>query len=753
MAWTPPATDQPASTTPNPQWTPPASDKPWAPPASDKPADDSWLGRAAAFVDPGPFIKAVPQGIIGIPEAIYQYAEHLAPNYVPHPGHWADPLRRYQKESESTWGGLAGETVGNVAGFVAGGEVADALGLANRARAVITSPAWRTWLSTIGQSQIAQPTQGDDFWTQKGESAFLAHLLGRIFGRGGQQAEHDVAVKTNADIDKENMAAIEATKKANREAATAHTQTVKTEAEQHKALSEAQEQFHQQQREPQVQAAQTETEQHRALSEAQQQFQQQQRDAAQRAADALSQRTEAALEARRGQIAAQREVPGSTTQGWWDRTLAQIGVRDPAVTRAGPATGAKVRDIVGGRLNRIMEDMHLDPNDPAFTQHINEIRDEVLKSLPKDEQAGWFHKPPEPELNPLLVHPTTGQPLERTTRGVREKAPEEPSGTFYSTVMAPLSKGPMTGRELTNYVSRIGARAEQLAKEAAQTPGPRRTVLQAQADALRNIEDAVIGHAAGTAEQKTALESARRAYFMWAIGNDAARASRGGIASPDQLISSMTRRMRGEARYEQAVNDPASPYHDTVNWLQAQRDAHKAPVPSEADVRRAQGRPPPIPPRTPTPIPPPAPRRIPPPKPTPIPPPAPRSAASPRLPPPPRPPVEVPPAPRRPGRSISRAAGEAGLATILATHGHPVGAFFTGRDALRNLIRHPQPEGRLEQAVREQLTREPRGKRAITAIGGTAAGQAPRVVPPKIRKAVEKAGSVLPNMYYRWAGQ
>lgn len=661
------------------------------------------------------FVEAIPQGVLGIPEALYQYGEHVFG--LPRPGPWADPLRRYQQQSESTWPGFFGETAGNIGGFVAGGEVADALGLASKVPAVATrtwnmlSPAARHEISTIFQSQVAQPTQGDDFWTQKGESAFLAHLLGTVFGRASQQAQHDVATTTNkglTEADRKDVAAIE---QANKAAATAHTQTVKTEAEQHKALSEAQEQFHQQQRAQQQSAAD-------ALN------QQREQDVAQR------------LSQRKAQIDTRNEVPRQTTQGWWDRTLAQIGVKDPALTRAAPATGAKVRDIVGGRLNQIMQDMHLDPNDPAFTQHINEIRDEVLQNLPKDEKAGWFNKPPEPELNPLLVHPTTGQPLERTTRGVREKAPEEPSGTFYSTVMAPLSKEPMTGRALTNYVSRIGARAEQLAKEAAQTPGPRRTVLQAQADALRNIEDAVIGHAAGTPEQKTALETARRAYFMWAIGNDAARAANNGVATPKQLISSMTRRMRGEARYEQAVNDPANPYHDTVNWLQGQNTAHTTPVPSAAEVRGTQTKAKPTLPA----------------KPTPIPPPTPRAAASAQPLPAPRSQVPVPEAPRRPTRSYTGAAGHGALAGTMYALGHPLGALFETREALRSLLRRtPLPEGRTEEWMRKQMTRHPRAAtRPIGATLGTAAAQAPRAVPPKVQRGIEKAGSVLPHMFYKW---
>lgn len=602
------------------------------------------------------FFGAMPQGILGIPESIYQFGEHTIG--LPRPGKWADPLRRYRDWSESTWPGFAGEMVGGGLGGMGVGALGDILGVTPKVARVITSPAVRTQLGTTVGSIFSQPSSGDDYWTQLGERAGLGYLFGRWLGRPTQQAERNVALKANERATQQEAADALLTKRLTAQ-----------DRERHQAAI----------------------------------------------ADALTKR--------QGQVAAKAAVPADTTSNWWQRTLAQIGVTDPAATRAAPATGAKVRDIVGGHLNQIMEGMNLDRDDPALLEHLADIRNEVERSLPENERAGWYHEPPPPELNPLLMHPTTGKPLERTTRGVREKAPEPPSGTFYRTVIAPLKQGsgPLTGRDLTNYISRIGARAEELAKEAATVPRERRVILQAQADALRNVEDAIIGHAAGSAEQKTALETARRAYFMWAIGNDAARASRNGVATPAQLINSMTRRMRGEARYEQALNDPASPYHDTVNWLQGQLGEHTTRVPTQAEVRSG------------------------------ITPPPPRGTPPPFL------RQEVPPEPNRPQRNIRRGVTEGAGAALLYALGHPIWAAGTAGHALTNIIGHGTGgnEKLVERGVRYLLENYPRiaGRVAVPAAGQAASGTQ-RAIPPKTRRAVEKVpqavGKKASDMFYRW---
>lgn len=644
------------------------------PPVGD-PRDTSNLGSAASAIDPGPFIKGIGQGIIGIPEALYQWGEHLpAPLTFPRPdklpviGPYAEPLRKYQRDVESTWTGMGGEALGNILGFVGGGEVADLLRVPGVVSKVLTSPAARTEASTLLQSQIAEPSQGDSFWTDKLSSGVLAHLFGRWLGRPTQEAARRTAQTTNKSIADLNQKDLDA-------------------------------------------------------------FRQQQAASKQAAANALSDPNHPinlALNARQARIDAKAAVPADTTSGWWHRTLQQIGVADPSLTRAAPATGAKVRDVVGGRRNEIIGRMELNSSDPNFTQQIHDIRDATLHDLPESAQTKFYKEPPEEDLAPLLYHPTTGKPLERTTRGLKEKEPKKPTGDWVKTVEEPLAKGNLTKRELSDYISRLGARAEELAKLARLVPQDQRAEMYAMSNAYRQVADAVVGHAAGSPEDKLALEAANRAYTMWSVGNDAALASRNGEATPRQLIESFKRRLGGEARYEQALNNPASPYHDTVNWLQDQLKAHTEKIPSAADTRRG------VPPTP---------------------------ATAPPTPPTPRQPVPVPEAPNRPPRVI----GPAATSAVAWALGHPWIAGAEALHAARNLFGSGSggKEKLVERGVRALLENFPRtAGRVATPIAGTAAGQIPRTVPQRTREHVEKIGQkeadalskAAKNMYFRYVG-
>jgi hypothetical protein len=624
---------------------------------------DSNLGSAAAAIDPGPFIRGagnfvrgVGQGLIGPPEALYQWGGGTLPKV----------LQDYQDRAESSGAGIAGEIVGNIPPFLLGGEVLDALGIGSKlpavARWAMRNPRAATTLSTAGQSTIAQPskaTNWPDFLKEKAEDAGLGAILGRLLGRPIQRAAHETAEATNAPIRTANEASAQANKLFD------------------ESLAEKN----------RLAAAGATTEAQQATN---------------------------ALKAAPAPVDPRKAVPTDTTSGWWARTLEQAGVPD-ATVRAAPETGAKVQNAVGGRLNDIMGGMHLDSNDPALLDHLNDIRDETERALPENERAGWYHEEPEEPLgaitNPAtgktLVSPT-GKPLERTTRGVREKEPKPPTGTFYRTVIAPLKQagGTLTGQELTNYVSRIGARAEELAREAATVPRERRVVLQAQADALRNVEDSIIGHAAGSPEQKLALEQARRAYMMWSVGNDAARAQRNGVANPAQLISALQRRMgpggRGLARYNQALNDPKSPYHDLVTWLQGQQAAHTADVPKAGAVT-------PVTPRSVTP-----------------------ERRSPQFSPPmdtERPLVYDPGKPNYPKRGIPSGTAQIAAGAAL-TPWHPfVGPGLIGSGLRSILGRTGGDEGSLERVVRRALQNRPRVQRGARGATAATAEQARRNAP------------------------
>ena len=710
-------------------WAPPAGDTQWTPPAGDKRADaeaptNDPQGRPTPSLSPGEawqLVKGLGQGVIGIPEAIYQYAGGTIP----------EPLQKYQSDVESGWPGEAGELIGNIAGFVGGGALGDMLGLGARLPAVL-QPA-RTFLrrpipSSIVQSQIAQPVQGDDFWTQKGESALISAGLTKALGipRALRQAAHNIAQRTNTGITQANEAA-----------RAAHAAQAGDIAAQNRAQAEAH-----------AQTVATEREQHQALSEANQAIHDQERAANQRVIDALGERRERALAGREAQATAKGQVPAQTTAQWWRRASEAIGEQVP---QGATSTGAAVQAQIGGRMNELTRRMRLDPHDPSLTDQLEEIRGQTQRSLQAHNQDRFFKEPPEELPEPPVVSAilkATGETQPRAGRPVKQKEPAKPSGLWQDHVLDPLRKGELTGQRLTEYISRLGDRANELATSArAVAPGnPERADLLAQADALRQVQDAVIGHAAGDEADKTALEEARHAYLLWGVGNDAAKASRGEVANPAQLIQMLTKRL-GEARYKQALNNPASPYHGAVNWLQQQLAAHSVRIPTQAQATAGIPKPPrPLGQRA-TPIP--RPRERVPPRAQEVPP-APQD----------RPLVEVPPAPHRPRRNIPEALLH-GTSAAMLLGAHPAWAGVQAGWALRNLLGRAGgagQEGSLEGVVRRALEHTPRILgRAARSLPAAVAGMPP-VTSAKTRRQAEKIatdtarslGSTARNLYYQW---
>lgn len=279
--------------------------------------------------------------------------------------------------------------------------------------------------------------------------------------------------------------------------------------------------------------------------------------------------------------AAKDAIPNQTSLRWYKETLDRIGLGDQAPTEVTPAASARVQKLVGDHRNEIINRMELNQT-PEFTEQINGIRDATMDELPESAQNKFYKKPPEEDLPPLLYHPTTGKPLERTTRGMREKEPKKPEGDWVKTVEEPLAKGTLKGRDLSDYISKLGARAAELAATAAKRPQDERAEMYAMADAYRRVADAVVGHAAGIGENaaadKLALEQANKAYTMWSIGNDAGRAAQGGVMTPRRLLQTSAKRM-GEARLKQAFDNPKHPDNALLQHLEAQRKRMEAPLP------------------------------------------------------------------------------------------------------------------------------------------------------------------------------
>jgi hypothetical protein len=751
------------------------------PEAGGPPQDDSYLGRAAALVDPGPFIKGVghflgaaPQGVLGIPESIYQYAEHLpAAIAPPRPtGTIPDLLRRYRDWSDSTAAGQAGEVAGNIGAFIGGGELLDALGLASKvpfATWAARNPRTATTLSSAVQSATAQPVKGDDFWTERGEQFGLGAILGRILGRPVQRAAHEDVVAANKAAQEAHATTREQDERANQAAAAEAKRRYDEDVENTRRSNEA---FaasaaegtaadkaaidarNKAAAEAHAQTVATEKEQHQALSEAQQAYHTGEREKAQTAARELSRRKDEAVDALGARREAKRDIPAQTTQGWWQRTGARIGESVPTDARAD--TGAHVQNAVAGRLNALTDRMNLDPDSAGLKDQLQTIRRATSDRLQKQNRGGFYTEEAQ-AAPPGRLYDVTGK-LMPTTAGA---PPPKVSGEWVNQVLNPLEKGPLTGPELTKYISRLGDKANDLATEARRTsPGnPERADLLAQADAYRQAQDTVIGHAAGgNAADKLALEQARQAYMMWGVGNDAAKASRGGVASPSQLIDMMTKRL-GEARYKQALINPESPFHDELNWLQEQQRALAERLPSERQTRRSLGEAPDIPPARPTPIPGPRPRRAP----TAEEPPPPRQPRidnppnpadyRPRVIPEERPPVdrEPPTKPHYPHHNIRGAATGAGVASILASMGHPVGAGVAALHALDRLIGSGGASGgetSLENFLRTRLQNNPRLARAVRRSGGPVASTTQRNT--SLKGTLEQAAKIPRYLNYYW---
>lgn len=465
------------------------------------------------------------QGLLNPVEGAAQLAEHLP--YVGGvvrsviPQGLRDWAKNFQSRAESTTAGRVGEFAGNVAPFLFQPELgvaraASAAPYLGRTLGFLGRLAERGTLPASLEPVPEQPKPSgkmvapDDFWTQKLHQAEVGTAVGAPF---------EAVASGLGALTGRRVAQQQATQQAAQSAAAQHAAAVA--AHQTGTLARAAEQ----------QAAQ----QAKAVKEG---------------------------------------IPKETTLRWYKETLDRIGLGDQAPTAVTPEAGARVQKLVGDRLNDIIGRMQLDHNDPAFTERLSTIRDEVMHELPESAQNKFYKVPPEEPESPLLVD-QYGRPFSRRTR---TGEPPKPSGDWVKTVIEPLEKGELKGRALTDYISRLGARAEELARSARTVPQDQRAEMYAMSNAYRQVEDAVIGHAAGSPEDKLALEQARKAYSMWSIGNDAGRAAQGGAMTPQQLIRTLSRRM-GEARYKQALADAKHPDSALYNWVQRQQErlAEKPP--------------------------------------------------------------------------------------------------------------------------------------------------------------------------------
>ena len=468
---------------------------------------------------PANFAAGTAQGLLDIPEGLGQLAEHIP--YVGGavravvPQGARDWLKNFQRRAESTEAGDIGEFAGNVVPFLFQPE----LGIASRASALGKVPGFLGRVFERGTlPAIAQPTP-EQPPQQRGrqptpDDFWKEKGIQALTGTGIGTLGEGVASALTR-VGRGSVARQAAAKKAAADYATAVAE------HQRGSLARAAEQ-------------------------------------------------QAAKDAK----AAKDKIPDETTLRWYRETLGRIGLADQAPTEVTPEASARVQKIVGGRINDIIGRMKLNSSDQNFVTARNTIRDEVMRDLPESAQNNFYKVPKEQTEEPLL-YDQYGKPFSRRTR--TGELPK-PSGDWVKTVEEPLAKGDLEGRALTDYISRLGARAEELARKARTVPQDQRAELYAMSNAYRQVEDAVIGHATGKAEDKLELEAARKAYSMWSIGNDAGRAAQGGVMTPTRLIQQSAKRM-GEARYKQMLDNPQHTDNSIYKWVHGQQRRLEEPLP------------------------------------------------------------------------------------------------------------------------------------------------------------------------------
>lgn len=296
---------------------------------------------------------------------------------------------------------------------------------------------------------------------------------------------------------------------------------------------------------------------------------------------------------------AQDAVPGQVTQRWWQEALAPIGEQARAPRTNTPEASAQVRRIVGDRLNQIRGQMRIGRDDAGFRTDIDGIRDRIEARLSNQGiRDQWAYTPEQrfdAQGNEL---PPTAVQLARQQHSVWSKFVEQPLENLPE----------LSGRQMADYVSRLGDLAEQYARRAMSAPQAERPELEAISQGLRQVVDVVDRRGVSDPEMATQLASAKRAYHLWSIGNSAVDIT--GTMTPRNITRAWMRRQGGPANYGAEMDSGNPRYHHANAQLKQQleraRDLHETgppPVTLPAPVPRPTTKWATIPaPRRPTPI-------------------------------------------------------------------------------------------------------------------------------------------------------
>jgi hypothetical protein len=267
-------------------------------------------------------------------------------------------------------------------------------------------------------------------------------------------------------------------------------------------------------------------------------------------------------------------IPAIETLRWWREALTPTGDQALAPTAVTPEASAQVRKIVGDRLTNVRQQMLVNPNDVGFRNEIAGIREQVHDQLSNQAMRDQWAFEPERQFD------SQGNP-KAPSKGDVTRQQNSVWGKFVEQPLAELQY--LSGRELSDYSSRLGDLAEQYARRAATAPQAERPELEAISQGLRQVVDVIDRHGTSDPALLKQLTDAKRGYHLWSIGNRATTVEKGGEMTPGSIAREWARR-QGDAAYGAEMIQGHPQYHPEnarlKQGLERARQAHETTPPA-----------------------------------------------------------------------------------------------------------------------------------------------------------------------------
>jgi len=269
-------------------------------------------------------------------------------------------------------------------------------------------------------------------------------------------------------------------------------------------------------------------------------------------------------------------IPAIETLKWWREALTPTGDQALAPTAVTPEASAQVRKIVGDRLTNVRQQMLVNPNDAGFRNEIAGIREQVHDQLSNQAMRDQWAFEPERQFD------SQGNP-KAPSKGDVTRQQNSVWGKFVEQPLAELQY--LSGRELSDYSSRLGDLAEQYARRAATAPQAERPELEAISGGLRQVVDVIDRHGTSDPALLKQLTDAKRGYHLWSIGNGSTTVEKGGVMTPGGIAREWAGR-QGDAPYGAEMIQGHPQYHPEnarlKRGLEQARLAHgDTPLPAE----------------------------------------------------------------------------------------------------------------------------------------------------------------------------